>query len=121
MQRPGRASQERTWPQRSGQGLEPHRRCCKAEEGEPLGPWKLSLQGARLLLHEAQDPHPPSRPSPALTQVSHPLSSSSAPGTTGEVRGVQSSRTQSCSPRGLATAQGAGVGRSRKPQPAVPA
>lgn len=100
MQRPGRASQERTGLQRSGQGPEPHRRCCKAGEGEPLGPRKLSLQGARLLLHEAQDPHPPSRPSPALTQVSHPLSSSSAPGTSGEVRGVAKLQDSALLPKG---------------------
>ena len=45
MWRPGGASQERTGPQRSGPGLEPHRRCCKAGEGEPLSPGGCCCRG----------------------------------------------------------------------------
>lgn len=120
MQRPAGASQE-GWG-RSGQGGDRSHTgiAARPEKGSRWAP-EAVIAGACLLLSEAPDSYPPSCPSPALTQVSHPLSSSLAPGTGREVHGVQSSRTQPCSLRGLDTAQGTGGGCRRRAQPPVPA
>lgn len=82
------AGLHRRGPGRSGRGRDwSPLALLQGRRREPLGPGSCRCRDTSVLLHEAQDPTRLPAPPPALTQVSHPLSSSSAPGTTGEVRG----------------------------------